>query len=60
MLMFRNIRAFTELVSGEAVMEAVKNLAIMLESSYCLSQKDTEINSQNSEVTGPIAQAKTM
>lgn len=60
MLIFQNIRAFTELVSGEAVMEALKSLAIMLESSYCLSQKDIEINSQNSEMTDTIAQAKTM
>ena len=60
MLIFWNIRAFTELISGEAVMEALKSLAKILESGYCLSQKDIEINSQNSEVTDPIAQAKTM
>lgn len=60
MLIFWNIRAFTELISGEAVMETLKSLAKMLESSYCLSQKDIEIDSQNSEVTDPIAQAKTM
>lgn len=37
MLIFWNIRAFTELISGEAVMETLKSLAKMLESSYCLS-----------------------